>query len=153
MRRTAVMAALLSSLCCFGQTNVLTVAPPAKVTVKAGASGQLKVSLELRPGYHCNSNKPSDDYLIPLKLTWNSGPLEAPEVVYPAPQMEKYSFSETPLSVYTGNFDLVTKFKVVSSAPPGQVMATGKLRYQSCTDRMCLPPKTIDVIIPIDIVK
>jgi hypothetical protein len=146
--------ALLSSLCCFGQNNnVLTIAPPERVTAKIGASVEVKLPLELRTGYHCNSNKPADEYLIPLKLTWTPGPLESPEVTYPAPQMEKYSFSEKPLSVYTGNFELVTKFKVSSSAMPGQVMATGKLRYQACTDRMCLQPKTIDVSFPIDIIK
>jgi hypothetical protein len=146
--------ALLSSLCCFGQNNnVLTIAPPDRVTAKIGAPVQVKLSLELRNGYHCNSNKPADEYLIPLKLTWNSGPLESPEVIYPAPQEEKYSFSEKPLSVYTGTFDLVTKFRVSSSAMPGQVLATGKLRYQACTDRMCLQPKTIDVSIPIDVIK
>src|ERR1700692_259064 len=122
--------------------NAPTVGAPEKVTAKIGAAVQVKLPLELRPGYHCNSNKPADEYLIPLKLTWTSGPLESPEVTYPAPQMEKYSFSEKPLSVYTGNFELVTKFKVSSSAMPGQVMATGKLRYQACTDRMCLQPKT-----------
>ncbi len=111
------------------------------------------MSLELRPGYHCNSNKPTDDYLIPLKLTWAAGPLESPEVTYPAAQMEKYSFSQTPLSVYTGNFDLITKFKVSASATPGQAMMTAKLRYQACNDRMCLTPKTIDVSVPIDIIK
>ncbi len=111
------------------------------------------MSLELRTGYHCNSNKPSDEYLVPLKLTWASGPLESPEVTYPAPQMEKYSFSPTPLSVYTGNFDLVTKFKVSASATPGQAIISGKLKYQACNDRMCLQPKTIDVTVPIDIIK
>ena len=123
------------------------------MTAKIGSSAQVKVSLELRPGYHCNSNKPSDEYLIPLKLTWAAGPLEAPEVSYPEPQMEKYSFSDKPLSVYTGNFDLITKFKVPASSIAGQVMITGKLRYQACTDRMCLQPKTLDVTIPIDIIK
>jgi Disulphide bond corrector protein DsbC len=138
----------------FGQNNnVLTVAPPEKVTAKIGAMTQVKVSLELRPGYHCNSNKPSDDYLIPLKLTWAPGPLESPEVTYPTPQMEKYSFSPTPLSVYSGNFDLLTKFKVSASATPGQAIITGKLKYQACNDRMCLQPKTIDVSIPVDIIK
>ena len=146
-------AALLLSTCCFGQTNVLTVAPPERVTAKIGAAVQVKLPLELRTGYHCNSNKPADDYLVPLKLTWAAGPLESPEVTYPTPQMEKYSFSPTPLSVYTGNFELVTKFKVAASATPGQVMVTGKLRYQACTDRLCLQPKTIDVSIPIDIIK
>jgi Disulphide bond corrector protein DsbC len=146
--------ALLSSLYCFGQSaNVLTIAPPEKITAKIGAAAELKVSLELRTGYHCNSNKPADEYLIPLKLTWTPGVLEAPEVIYPTPQMEKYSFSENPLSVYTGNFALITKFKVPASTAPGQVIATGKLRYQACTDRMCLQPKTIDVSIPIDIIR
>ncbi len=142
------------SLPLFAQSNnVLTIAPPEPVKAKAGAPVQLKVALSLREGYHCNSNKPSDEYLIPLKLTWAAGPLEAPEVVYPAPQMEKYSFSDKPLSVYTGNFELVTKFKVAASATPGQAMVSGKLRYQSCTDRMCLPPKTLDVTVPVDIIK
>jgi hypothetical protein len=139
--------------CLAQDNNVLTVAPPEKVTAKIGSSTQAKLSLEIRTGYHCNSNKPLDDYLIPLKLTWAPGALESPEVTYPAPQMEKYSFSPTPLSVYSGNFDLVTKFKVPASAAPGQVIVTGKLRYQACNDHMCLTPKTIEVRIPIDIIK
>ncbi len=145
---------MLSSTFCFGQSNnVLTVGAPEKVTAKIGSTVQVKLPLELRTGYHCNSNKPSDEYLIPLKLTWAAGPLEAPEVIYPEAQMEKYSFSDKPLSVYTGNFELVTKFKVPASAIAGQVMITGKLKYQACTDRMCLQPKTIDVSIPIDLIK
>jgi Disulphide bond corrector protein DsbC len=144
----------LPSLLCFGQnTNVLSVAPPEKITAKIGTETHVKVNLIMRDGYHCNSNKPSDDYLIPLKLTWAAGKLESPEVSYPAPQMEKYSFSPTPLSVYTGNFELDTKFKVSASAMPGQVLVTGKLRYQACTDRLCLTPKTIEVSIPVDLIK
>jgi thiol:disulfide interchange protein DsbD len=139
---------------CFGQgSNVLSIAPPEKITAKIGAETHVKLSLQLKDGYHCNSNKPSDDYLIPLKLTWAAGALESPEVLYPAPMMEKYSFSDKPLSVYTGTFELNTKFKVSSTAMPGQVLVTGKLRYQACTDRMCLTPKTLDVSIPIDLIK
>ena len=73
----------------------------------------------MKDGYHCNSNKPSDDYLIPLKLTWTAGALESPEVLYPAPMMEKYSFSDKPLSVYTGTFELNSKFKVSATAMQG----------------------------------
>ena len=89
------------------------------MSAKAGATAQIKLTAELRAGYHCNSNTPSDDYLIPLKLTWTAAPLEVAGVDYPKPQMEKYSFSDKPLSVYTGNFDLVTRFKVPASAPAG----------------------------------
>ena len=111
------------------------------------------LAVELREGYHCNSDKPSDEYLIPLKLTWGTGALQADQVIYPKPQMEKYAFSEKPLSVYTGNFEIVTKFKVPGSTPVGQSMLTGKLRYQACTNRMCLPPKTVDVSMPVEVVK
>ena len=155
VRKVLLIAAAFSFIQpSFGQNNnVLTVAPPEKVTAKIGSTTQVKVSLEVRTGYHCNSNKPSDDYLIPLKLTWAAGALESPEVAYPAPMMEKYSFSDKPLSVYTGTFELNTKFKVSATAMPGQVLVTGKLRYQACTDRMCLTPKTLDVSIPIDLIK
>ena len=43
--------------------------------------------------HHVNSNKPSEEYLIPLKLTWAStGALEAGEVVYPKPSLEKQTY-------------------------------------------------------------
>ena len=32
-----------------------------------------------------------------------------------------------------------------ASAPAGLGAVNGKLRYQACTDKMCLPPKTVDV--------
>ena len=123
------------------------------MTAKSGTVVSAKIVAQLRAGYHCNSDKPSEEYLIPLKLTWTPAPLEVGEVVYPKPQMEKYSFSETPLSVYSGDFEIVTKFKVPASAPPGPAVLTGKLRYQACTDRMCLPPKTVDVSLPVTVVK
>jgi len=146
-------AALLSSLTCFAQTNVLKIAPPEKLTAKAGTVVTQTLKIQLLPGYHCNSNKPSDEYLIPLKLTWSPAPLEATDVAYPKAQLEKYSFSPDPLSVYTGDFDIVTKFKVPASAAPGSAIVSGKLRYQACNDRMCLTPKTVDVSLPIDVVK
>jgi thioredoxin:protein disulfide reductase len=144
---------LLGAPLCFSQSNVLTIAAPPQLTAKAGTTVDAKITAQLRTGYHCNSNTPSDDYLIPLKLTWTAAPLNASDVVYPKPQMEKYAFSDKPLSVYTGDFEIVTKFDVPASAPPGLAVISGKLRYQACTDRMCLPPKTVDVSLPVEVVK
>ena len=131
----------------------MSVTPPEKLVAKAGSTAQAKLSVHIQPGYHANSNTPSDEYLIPMRLTWTSTPLESPEVVYPKPDMEKYSFSDKPLSVYTGEFQLVTKFKVPVTAAPGQVVLAGKLRYQACNDRMCLAPKTVEVSLPVEVVK
>ena len=74
---------------------------------------------ELQPGFHVNSNMPGDDYLIPIKLTWNKDPLEAEQVTYPKPQKEKLSFSPNPISVYTGTFDIATRFKAPAERHAG----------------------------------
>ena len=125
--------------------------------MKAGAISEVKLKLALLAGYHVNSNKPSDKYLIPLKLTWNSpsnqSPAEAAEVIFPKPQLEKVSFSPNPLSVFTGEFELVTRFKVPATASPGPAALIGKVRYQACNDRMCLTPKNLDVAMQVDIVR
>ena len=106
---------------------------------------------ELQPGFHVNSNMPGDDYLIPIKLTWNKDPLEAEQVTYPKPQMEKLSFSPKPISVYTGSFEIGTRFKAPASAMPGMAFMNGKLRYQACNNKECLPPRTVDVRVTLDI--
>ena len=135
--------------CCWAQSSVLSVAPPEKVVAKRGASVSVKTKVILTPGYHCNSNTPSEKYLIPLRLTWEPGVLETVEIVFPKPHMEKYEFSPQPLSVFTGDFELVTKFKVAANARTGPGMALGKLRYQACNNDSCLPPKTVEIKLPV----
>jgi DsbC/DsbD-like thiol-disulfide interchange protein len=124
------------------------VGEPQKVAGKRSAAIQVKIPVTVKEGYHVNSNKPSEEYLIPLKLTWTqTGALEGGTVTYPKPALEKYEFSETPLSVYTGAFDLVANFKVAANAPAGPGAASGKLHYQACSNRACYPPKTVDVTV------
>ena len=117
--------------------------------IKHNKTLEVKIPVLLKPGYHVNSNTPSEAYLIPLRLTWEPGPLQAVEVVFPKPHMEKYEFSPNPLSVFTGDFELVTKFKVPTDAPNGPGMALGKLRYQACNHNSCLPPKTVEIKLPV----
>jgi hypothetical protein len=122
-----------------------------KVAGKRGAAVQVKIPLAVDQGYHVNSDKPSLEYLIPLKLTWDKasmGALEGGAVVYPKATQEKYDFEEKPLSVFTGNFDVTASFKVAANAPAGPGIASGKLRYQACSNKACYPPKTVDVTVP-----
>jgi len=135
--------------CCLAQTSVLSVAPQEKVSAKRGAALEVKTAALLKSGYHVNSNTPSESYLIPLRLTWEPGPLQAVEVIFPKPHMEKYEFSPNPLSVFTGDFELTTKFKVAANAVTGPGMALGKLRYQACNNNSCLPPKTVEIKLPV----
>jgi len=121
------------------------------VHVKRGEETSQKLTLDLKPGFHVNSNAPADEYLIPLRLTWAKTPLDAGQIVWPKPEFQHLAFSEKPVSIFSGKFEIVTHFKAPASATPGFAMMTGKLRYQACNDKECLPPKTIDVQFAVDI--
>lgn len=144
--------AALVSLPALAQTSaMLSVAPPQKVVAKRNSTAAARLTVNLAPGYHVNSNTPSESYLIPLRLTWTSGVLEPGDVAYPKPTMEKYEFSPKPISVFTGRFDLVTRLKAPAHAPVGPGVMLGRLRYQACNDKACFPPKTIEVKLPYQI--
>lgn len=116
-----------------------------------GQTARLTLTLYVRAGFHVNSNKPNDDYLIPLRLTWDKAPLEAGAVEYPEPQLEKSAFSDKPLSVYSGTFRVVTAFRAPADAAPGPAAIAGKLRYQACNNRECLQPRTMEIRVPVEI--
>jgi hypothetical protein len=116
-----------------------------------GQTARQTLTLYVRASFHVNSNKPNDDYLIPLRLTWDKGPIEAGAVEYPEPQLEKSGFSDKPLSVYSGTFHVVTAFRAPAEAVPGPATITGKLRYQACNNRECLPPRTMEIRVPVEI--
>jgi hypothetical protein len=150
--RSAPLLLLAATSLLPAQGNILTVAAPPKLTARKSTEVKARITVQLRNGYHVNSNTPADDYLIPLRLTWPASPLQSQGVTYPRAKMEKYEFSEKPISVFTGDFDLITTFRVPPTAAPGMQVISGKLRYQACTHKECFPPRTVDVKLPVDIV-
>jgi len=139
----------LSPLWAQGSGHLKVGESAARLVGARGAALEAKIPVTVDPGFHVNSNHPTEEYLIPLKLTWTSlGALEGGEVTYPPASTEKYEFSDKPLSVFSGSFALTVSFKVTGNAPPGPGVATGKLRYQACNSNTCYPPRSADVSIP-----
>lgn len=130
--------------------QILSLQEPQKVTVPRQGEAKVALKLVMRPGYHANSHRPSEDFLIPMRLTWDAkAPVEAVEVIYPKAKLEKFEFTEKPISVVDGEFEIVTRLRRSPNAMPGPAFLSGKLRYQACNDKMCFPPKTIDVKVPL----
>jgi hypothetical protein len=134
---------------CPGQQNKLTVAPPEQIVVKRGGSVTQRLVVQVAPGLHVNSDKPRDEFLIPLKLTWTSGPLEAKAVTYPQP--EEIKVGPDMLVVFTGKFQIQTEFQAPQQITAGSTMMTGKLRYQACNNQMCFRPASVDFTVPVQI--
>jgi hypothetical protein len=145
------VAALASQPLSLAQSNRLTVETPAKLVVRRGGEAEAKLAVHVESGYHVNSNAPAEDYLIPISLKWEAGALSPVEVVYPKPEMQKYEFSEKPLSVFTGDFQILTRFRSEANAAPGPGVLVGKLRYQACSHNTCYRPVTLEIRLPYEI--
>lgn len=129
------------------QQQRLTVNPPKQITIKRGGSAKQTLNVTVQPGSHVNSDKPKDEYLIPLKLEWESGPIVTESISYPRP--EQIKVGNDTLSVFTGSFTLSTVFKAVKDAPTGARSLAGKLHYQACNDQMCFRPSSLIVHLPV----
>lgn len=133
----------------FRGVQAASVMPPKAVKLTPGEDVVVALKVAIRPGYHMNSDTPAEDYLIPTKLTWDVAGLTVESVEYPDPEIVNYEFSEKPLSVFSGTITLSSTFAVPKTLPPGLTELAGKLRYQACTEKACLPPVTVDVHVPV----
>jgi Disulphide bond corrector protein DsbC len=146
-----VVLALLTTTAAWGQFRgfqAATIAPPASLQLEAGKTAEHSLVVRIRPGYHINSDKPAEEYLIPTKLTWNTPGLES-EVTYPESELFVSQFSDEAMLVFSGEIEVKTQFKAPAKLPAGLTEIAGTLRYQACTDKACLAPTSLDVTIPL----
>lgn len=128
--------------------KVLAVVAPEPVVSKAGVTIDQVLKVTVRDGYHVNSDKPKDEFIIPLKLSW-VGPVEVKQVIFPKP--EEIDVNGQKLTVFTGSFPIRTQLSIPANTPKGKATVTGKLRYQACSNEMCLRPTTIDIELPMTV--
>ena len=120
--------------------------------VPRGRSFQVAVVAKISPGFHINAHVPSEDYLIPTKIT-----AELPagvflvESTYPRGVMRAFRFSKTQLRVYEGSFTVMMKLRTGGTAPTGPQKLALTLAYQACNQDACLPPTKIPVTADLEI--
>jgi cytochrome c biogenesis DsbD-like protein len=103
---------------------------------------KVAVVVDIASGFHMNSHKPSEEYLIATTLTPKLPPdFELIDTIYPKGQLEKFSFSpKQPLDVYTGSVTFLLRLSAKAAATLGPTEIPMVLRYQACNDSTCLPP-------------
>ncbi len=127
------------------QREYVTYAAEPAVVV-AGRRSIVEVHLLVGDGYHVNSHVPKSELLIPTTLKLE--PADAPkvgEVEYPKGMT--FRFATNPgeaLDVYTGAVVL----RVPVTAPTGDYVLKGTLRYQACDQKACYPPKALPIAVP-----
>src|ERR1044071_3002626 len=149
----ALLVGLSAQAAAQSSSSVVKVRPGASsYTLKQGTAAKLEVVLDIDGGYHINSNRPNDRNLVATALKFDKMPgLVLTPVVYPKAKMQKFEFSEKPLSVFEGN--VVLRFTARALPTADSNTLKGKLTIQACNDQLCLRPQTVDVSIPVEVVK
>jgi len=124
-------------------------------TVVRGKSGTLDLRFHVSNGYHVNSNKPAEEFMIPTALHLDAAnDILLGKIDYPEGRDMSFEFApDQKLNVYTGNFTVGVLVRVLHTATPGKYAMRGSLKYQACDDRACYPPKNLPVQFEVKVAK
>lgn len=141
MKKYLALAALVLSTTAaaqplgFGDNATPKAAIEGSVQKRTGDAVEGVVVATILDGWHVNSNTPTEEFSIPTVLT-----LDGAELVsagYPQQEMRAFEFSGgKQLAVYQGKFQIPFQAKL----PAGATKFRAVLKYQACSDRVCLPP-------------
>ncbi|HEX9148947.1 MAG TPA: cytochrome c biogenesis protein CcdA, partial [Thermoanaerobaculia bacterium] len=110
------------------------------VETPAAGRALLRLDCSLASGWHVNSHKPSEDYLIATQATVDPAKgIRVGDARYPDGVMKKFAFSATPLSVYEGSFKIEIPLEVEGPLPA----LSGRVEFQACNDTRCLAPASV----------
>ena len=112
------------------------------------------VVLDIPAGYHVNSSRPLNKYAIPtnLKIEAPRGVLIGP-VAYPRAIVRRLkAVNNELLAVYEGRAILRFNVTVPANYQGGSADLKARVKFQSCNDEVCFPPKTHEVNLSIGVV-
>jgi len=135
------------------EPNISVVGYFATDKAQKGKPLRVAIVIDVPAGYHINSNRPLESYLIAtsVKVEPENG-LRAGVVTYPRPVMRTFKFSNKQLSVYEGQARLKFSVPIPANYADGSAKIKARVRLQSCSDEVCFPPKNYDLDLKIDVV-
>jgi hypothetical protein len=111
-----------------------------------GSNNTLRIKLKIASDWHINSNKPLQDYLIPMKLTITDGNENwaLSNVKYPEPTIKKLNFENEILTLYEGTIMLTANLWSRSNRNSSNFKKLDlQLQLQACNNDLCLPPEEV----------
>jgi thioredoxin:protein disulfide reductase len=126
--------------------NIAVTGALSQARTRRGRTVQGTVSMDIPGGYHVNSNRPLEKFLIATQLQ-----LEGPKgvrlgpVIYPRPLLRSLKFSRTKVSVFEGRATMRFAVTLPAKFSGDSAELNARLRFQSCNDDTCFPPQTREV--------
>jgi hypothetical protein len=145
---TLILLALFVSVTTFAQKDLNPVNWTFSSKKVSDNVYEVQMTATIDKGWHLYSQtQPKDALAEPTNFNFNKNPLlEFDGKVKEVGKMEKYIDKDLDVSAnqYSNKVVFVQKVKLKGKA---KTSVTGTLRYQTCNDEKCLPPKTVNLSI------
>jgi len=151
---------LCLSLCLSGlgqappQPVHLTAAVTPKPAAEPGSRIAIEVTAAIDEGWHVYGLEQTPGGPTPLRATLdeNETVQAAGAATGSAPSKQHDSSFNLETETYTRTFVLRLPAQIMPHAPAGKQLTPVSVRFQACNDRICLPPRTVHLSAPVEIV-
>ena len=111
-----------------------------KIEAESGKEFRVKLFVDIKSGWHINSNKPNDEFLIPTEISIKEKNVKLLKVDFPKAENLNLSVSDKPVSVFTGKFPIGLTLIIEKSFTADKLEIPVVFSYQGCNDQTCMPP-------------
>jgi DsbC/DsbD-like thiol-disulfide interchange protein len=129
----------------------------ASVTPRPAAEPGRKIAIEvtadIQEGWHVYALEQPPNGPTALRASLDeSEVVEAAGAPFGSPPTKQHDSSfNLDTQIYSDSFVLRLPAQVKLHSPAGRQVAPVSVRFQACSDRMCLPPRTVHLTVPIEI--
>jgi hypothetical protein len=158
--RTALSAAALA----LGLSASVAQGPPPQpvqwkallnpaIPLKAGDRIAIDLSGAVEAGWHVYALSQPAGGPIPLRVSIDENPVAegSGELQGTAPVKKQDPSFQQETELYEGDFVLLVPLEV-KHASAGKQSIPLSVRFQACSDRVCLPPRTVHLSVPVEVV-
>lgn len=94
----------------------------------------------------------SSENPFPTRLQFSASPwVGISDVQFPPTTEKQFSYTKTSVGVYGGKLTVRAKLMVKDGTVQGKQMIKGKLTFQACSAKACLPPEEVPFAFPITV--
>src|SRR6267143_1231467 len=129
---------------------VIATADLDKRRIAPGEAAELRLTLEIEPGWHVQSAKPSRAELVATSVALGLAEGLTPgEMRFPDGSLSPIGGER--LSVYAGKVTIRVPIRTDPGLPPGRAHVVARIRFQACADPRCMAPEQVEMTFAVEI--
>ncbi len=112
--------------------------------IHPGESFYFALKCDISDGWHINADVVESEFQIPTEVVFDTiAGISFGEQKFPEVERKKFKFSDDKIPIFSEEITIISSVSLASDFPTGETYVSGKLHYQACNDRMCLPPDDV----------